>query len=157
MEDNKFEAASNMFEDLTSTGKKYKKTLVKGKRVTLEDVRRKLVKPMMLKKRVPPSKRKQSVDGPSSSSSSSNSKKTSASQKKVKKVYKLNKEDLKNIQGYRFMDMQILQDMISDLCCPQCCKTDTLYVEENINKKKELSPILLSDVIVVMKKKHTLQ
>ena len=30
------------------------------------------------------------------------------------------------------MDMQILQDMISDLCCPQCC---TLYVEENSNKK----------------------
>ena len=37
------------------------------------------------------------------------------------------------------MDMQILQDMISDLCCPQCCKTGTLYVEENINKKKGLS------------------
>ena len=89
----------------------------------LQDVRRKLVKPIMLKKGVPPSKRKQSVDG-TSSSSSSNSKKTSASQRKIKKVYKLKKKDLKNIQGYRFMDMQISQDMISDLCCPQCCKTD---------------------------------
>ena len=37
------------------------------------------------------------------------------------------------------MDMQILRDMISDLCCPQCCKTGTLYVEENSNKKKGLS------------------
>ena len=121
MEDKKFEAASNMFEDPRSSGKKYKKTR-KREKGNAGRCTKKASKANYAKKRVPPSKRKQSVDGPSSS----NSKKTSASQRKIKKVYKLNKKDLKNIQGYRFMDMQILQDMISDLCCPQCCKTGTL-------------------------------
>ena len=35
--------------------------------------------------------------------------------------------------------MQILQDIISDLCCPECYEEGTYFVQENDDKKKGLS------------------
>ena len=43
--------------------------------------------------------------------------------KKVKKV-KISRE--RSLQGYRLLDMVILQDIISSLNCPDCLETGTL-------------------------------
>ena len=39
---------------------------------------------------------------------------------KVKTVKKVPNKNLRNAQGFTLLDMQILQDIISDLCYPQC-------------------------------------
>lgn len=73
-------------------------------------------------------------------SSDNNKKRKSSvpvSQRKIKRVYKLPRKQ--SIQGFRFVDMQIMQDIISDLCCPQCYEVGTLYMEETSDKKKGLS------------------
>ena len=58
---------------------------------------------------------------------------------KVKKVKKVPNKILQNVQGFRLLDMQILQDIISDLCCPECNEKGTFFAQENDDKKKRIS------------------
>ena len=61
-----------------------------------------------------------------------NSNTTPVSHKKVKYVKK-RKTD--NNEGYRLFDIQIFEDIVSSLACPDCFEKG-LYVEENPSKKK---------------------
>ena len=61
-----------------------------------------------------------------------NSNTTPVSHKKVKYVKK-RKTD--NNEGYRLFDIQIFEDIVSSLACPDCFEK-RLYVEENHSKKK---------------------
>ena len=42
------------------------------------------------------------------------------------------------IEGYRLIDIQIYEDSITSLACPECCEK-TIYVEEDLTKKKGLA------------------
>ena len=46
------------------------------------------------------------------------------------------------ITGYRFVDVEILSDMITFLCCPNC-KSSGLMLHENFSKKKGFASLLL--------------
>ena len=58
------------------------------------------------------------------------------SQKKVKKVQMQKKSG--QVEGFRFIDMQVLELLVSSLACPVCLVNKTLYVEEDELKKKVL-------------------
>ena len=66
--------------------------------------------------------------------------KLTASEKKVKQVKKQKKVDV--IEGYRIVDMGLLQTLITSLACPDCLSTK-LHLEENDKKKKGLSSFLV--------------
>ena len=63
--------------------------------------------------------------------------KTPVSSRKIKPIRRRKTA----IDGYRFMDLQILEDLISSLCCPCCYKND-LHLEEQDTKKKGLASYL---------------
>ena len=46
------------------------------------------------------------------------------------------------ITGYRFIDVEILSDIITILCCPEC-KSSGLTLHENFNQKKGFASLLL--------------
>ena len=48
------------------------------------------------------------------------------------------KRKVDRIEGYRLNDIQIFEDIITSLACPECCEK-TLYVEEDLTKKKGLA------------------
>lgn len=61
-----------------------------------------------------------------------NASKTPVSLKKIKTIKR--RKTTAN-DGYRFMDLKILEDFISSLCCP-CCFEKDLYLEEHYIKRK---------------------
>ena len=63
---------------------------------------------------------------------------TPVSVKKVKQIKKVNKS---KCEGYRLVDMEIMQAIISQLCCPECYE-NKLILEEDDYKKKGLSSSL---------------
>ena len=69
------------------------------------------------------------------SAESSTSKKTPVSVQKIKTVKR--RKICKN-EGFRLVDIGILEDMVSSLACPECFEND-LYLEEDHSKKKGLA------------------
>ena len=59
----------------------------------------------------------------------------------VIKIKRVKKRKTFNVEGYRFVDIQILEDMVSTLCCPECYEKN-LYLEEDAIKKKGLAVYL---------------
>lgn len=53
-----------------------------------------------------------------------------------------NKYNKDNITGYRFMDMEILSDIIKTLCCPEC-RNQRLELKENFSNKQGLASCLV--------------
>ena len=56
----------------------------------------------------------------------------------LKKVKSIKRKKVDRIEGYRLIDIQIFEDIITSLACPECCEK-TLYVEEDLTKKKGLA------------------
>ena len=56
----------------------------------------------------------------------------------LKKVNRVKKLRRRSLQGYRLVDMNILQDIISCLSCSECLETGTLYVHEDDERTKGL-------------------
>ena len=50
----------------------------------------------------------------------------------------IKRKKVDRIEGYRLIDIQIFEDIITSLACPECCEK-TLYVEEDLTKKKGLA------------------
>ena len=53
----------------------------------------------------------------------------------VKKIKRVRKRKTCCLEGYRLIDVQILENMICSLACPSCFETD-LFVVEDPNKKE---------------------
>ena len=70
---------------------------------------------------------------------------TPVSHKKVKYVRRRKEE---NIEGFRLFDMQIFEDIVSSLVCPECYEK-SLYVLENPLKRRVLLPTLVYIVSAV--------
>ena len=63
------------------------------------------------------------------------------SHKKVKTIVSETPKSTDPVSGYRFMDLQILNSVISDLTCPEC-KSKKLKLQENVGRKKGLASSL---------------
>lgn len=75
-------------------------------------------------------------------SSSAECKKKNEVPVSLKKVKKIRTLKTKHIEGYRLMDMEIMQVIISQLCCPECGDANTIFLEEDEYKRKGLSSFL---------------
>jgi hypothetical protein len=71
---------------------------------------------------------------------SSTKKSKPVSLKKVKRVKKVSNS---HIQGYRLLDLSILQDIFICLNCPNCQETGTMFLEEDHQRKKGLASYLV--------------
>ena len=64
--------------------------------------------------------------------------------KKVKRIKRVSSRALKSdIQGYRLIDLRILQDIFTGLNCPDCQEAGTLFMEEKHERKKGLASNLV--------------
>ena len=61
------------------------------------------------------------------------------SQRKVKRVYLQKKNS--TLEGYRLVDMEIFDNFISSLVCPECY--GSLQAEEDTSKKKGLASFII--------------
>ena len=64
------------------------------------------------------------------------------SEKKVKRVKKQKKSN--PIEGYRLMDMEILNEMVTSLSCPQCYELSLEVSEDDAKKKGLASQLIIS-------------
>ena len=59
------------------------------------------------------------------------------------KVKAINKpKQQQQVQGFRLMDMTILEDVLSLVSCPECFQIGTLYIEEDHSLKKGLASLI---------------
>ena len=61
----------------------------------------------------------------------------------LKKVKRVKKVSNSHIQGYRLLDLSILQDIFICLNCPNCQETGTMFLEEDHERKKGLASYLV--------------
>ena len=64
---------------------------------------------------------------------------TKSKQVSLKKVKRVKKVLNSHIQGYRLLDLSILQDIFICLNCPDCQETGTMFLEEDHVRKKGLA------------------
>ena len=50
-------------------------------------------------------------------------------------------DNVEKINVYRIIDVEVLNDIIVSLCCPQCINDNSLVFKENIMKKKDVVQI----------------
>ena len=60
----------------------------------------------------------------------------------MKRVYKQKK--VSPIEGYRFVDMELLQALVTSLACPECYENKLVLEEDNSKKKRLASYIIVS-------------
>jgi len=63
------------------------------------------------------------------------------SQKKVDHIVSETPKSTDSISGYRFMDLEIMNNVINDLVCPECNEKE-LHLKENVGRKKGLASSL---------------
>ena len=56
----------------------------------------------------------------------------------LKKMKNIKRKKVDRTEGYRLIDIQIFEDIITSLACPECCEK-TLCVEEDLTKKNGLA------------------